>query len=71
MKSNSIEREDYSELYIALREIFINSLIHADFKLEGDIKITRYPNYYQFENPGLLRISKEEFFLGHFSMFRY
>ncbi len=67
MKSNSIEREDYSELYIALREIFINSLIHADFKLEGDIKITRYPNYYQFENPGLLRISKEEFFLGHFS----
>ncbi|WP_084140909.1 ATP-binding protein [Psychrilyobacter atlanticus] len=64
---DNITREELSEVHIALREAFINSIIHANFELEQPIKVTKYPNYFQFENPGTLRISKEDFFEGEHS----
>lgn len=64
---DNITREELSEVHIALREAFINSIIHANFEVEQPIKVTKYPNYFQFENPGTLRISKEDFFEGEHS----
>jgi len=67
MMDDNITREELNEVHIALREILVNSIIHANFDVPQPIKITKYQNYYQFENPGTLRISQEEFFAGEHS----
>lgn len=67
VEKDGITRKEVGDTYMALREAFVNSIIHADFKIEEPIKIIRYSNYYEFQNPGELRISKEEFFCGEHS----
>ena len=67
LDKDNITRKELSNVDEALREAFVNSIIHADFKIEEAIKITRYPNYFEFENPGSLRISREDFFKGEHS----
>lgn len=64
LDDDNLVRTEKNAVQIALREAFINAIIHADFKIEESLKITRYPSYFQFENPGELRITKEEFFNG-------
>lgn len=67
MLSDKLTRRENSNVQIALREAFVNAIIHADFAIEEGIKITKYSNYFEFENPGQLRISKEDFFKGEHS----
>lgn len=67
ISKDMITREENSSIQIALREILVNTLIHADFKIEEPIKIIRYNNYFEFENPGGLRITKEQFYKGEYS----
>lgn len=57
-------RAGISKLKIAIREAFVNSIIHNDFLNNIGIKITRYPHYIEFYNGGSLRISKNDFFTG-------
>lgn len=57
-------RAGISKLKIAIREAFVNSIIHNDFLNKIGIQITRYPHYIEFYNGGSLRISKYEFFTG-------
>lgn len=64
LNSDNIVREEVNSVQIALREAFVNSIIHADFKIEESIRVIKYPSYFQFENPGELRITKIEFFNG-------
>lgn len=67
LEEDGITRKEINSVQIALREAFVNSIIHSDFKIEEPIKITRYKDYYEFKNPGSLRISKEDFFRGEHS----
>ena len=60
-------REEYSGIQIALREMLVNAIIHADYKIDTPLKITKYSNYFEFQNPGGLKISKMEFFNGGYS----
>ncbi len=62
MMKDHITREELGTVHIALREAFVNSIIHANFKIDHPLKVTRYRDFYQFENPGTLRISQEDFF---------
>ena len=64
---DNLSRVDHSDIHIAIREAFVNSIIHADFKIEEPLVVTKYPNYFQFENPGTLRVSKKQFFAGEHS----
>lgn len=64
---DGVTRKEFSDVHIALREAFVNSIIHADFRIEEGIKIIKYPKYYEFQNPGELRISKNDFFKGEHS----
>lgn len=64
LNDDNLMREEINSIQIALREAFVNAIIHADFKIEESLKIIKYPSYFQFENPGELRITKEEFFTG-------
>lgn len=57
-------RRENTLAHTALREAFVNTIIHADYKGEAALKIIKYSDRYEFFNPGLLRISKEELFKG-------
>lgn len=46
----------------AVREGLLNSLMHADYYGEIPIVITARVNYFEFENPGKMKISREKFF---------
>ncbi len=67
LEDDKITRTELSDVQVALREAFVNAIIHADYRIEEAVKITRYPNYFEFENPGSLRISRQEFFRGEHS----
>ncbi len=58
------ERRDETPAHEALREAFINALIHADFHGVGGIVIERYPDRFTLENPGFLLISLEQYHRG-------
>ena len=64
IQENSMNRIGISKLRIAIREAFINSLIHSDYKSEKGIMIIRYPDRYIFTNGGTLRINLNDFFSG-------
>ena len=58
------ERRDETPAHEALREAFINALIHADFLGVGGIVIERYPDRFVLENSGTLLISLEQYHRG-------
>lgn len=69
--TSDLTRESFlSDMSVALREALINSLMHAYYASPEPIKITAYDDYYEFFNPGDMRVSKEEFIHGGTSRVR-
>lgn len=60
-------KKDLSE---SIREALVNSLMHAYYDADFPIKITTYQDYYEFINPGEMRITVPEFILGGTSKIR-
>lgn len=48
----------------AIREAFVNAIIHGDYNIQGTLKIIRYKDHYEFCNAGNLKISREDIFNG-------
>lgn len=59
-----------TDLYTAVREALVNSLMHAYYDSNSPITITSYRDYYEFTNPGKMRITEEEFVHGGHSDIR-
>lgn len=57
-------RRDETPAHEALREAFVNALIHADYFVPGGIVIERYPEKFVMENPGTLLVSLEQYHRG-------
>ena len=58
-------RKNPTDLTIALREAFVNMIIHADYFLNTTALIAEiHEPYYVFINPGIMKIPVEEFFTG-------
>lgn len=53
-----------SDLLTSVREALVNSLMHAYYDSDKPIKITAYPDYYEFINPGKMRVTVDEFIHG-------
>ncbi|MBP1644758.1 MAG: hypothetical protein H6Q16_333 [Bacteroidetes bacterium] len=58
------ERIDETSIHIALREAFINTLVHTDYSLSGNIIIELDTEKFVFSNPGTLLISLEQYYAG-------
>lgn len=56
-----------SPVHEALQEALVNALIHADYGGQGGIVIDRYPNRFEFSNPGTLLVSREQILSGSIS----
>ena len=50
-------RVDDSPAHIAVREAVVNTLIHANYNETTAILITKWPDRFEFRNPGTLRIN--------------
>jgi len=64
LDKDNLSRIDGGEMFVALREAFVNSIIHCDFKNTHGIKVIRSSDRFVFENGGTLRISRKDFFAG-------
>lgn len=57
-------RRDETLAHEALREAFVNALIHADYSAPGGVVVERHPDRFVFENPGMMLVSLEQFRRG-------
>lgn len=57
-------RRDETPAHEALREAFVNALIHADYVAPGGVVVERHTDRFVFENPGILLVSLEQFRRG-------
>jgi ATP-dependent DNA helicase RecG len=57
-------RRDDTAAHTAVREAFINTLIHADYEGQAGVRVIRDPSGYEFINPGLLLVSIEQVWRG-------
>jgi len=58
-KLESDKREDDTLIHKAIREAFVNAIVHADFTGRSSILIVKRPDMFGFRNPGLMRIPIE------------
>lgn len=57
-------RKGESIVHVAIREALVNTLIHADYQGQGGIVIQKYPDHFEFSNPGSLLISFDQLLEG-------
>lgn len=57
-------------VHIALREAFVNAMVHADYSVPGGIVIERHGDRFAMENPGTLLVSEEQLRRGGVSQCR-
>lgn len=53
-----------SDLFTSVREALVNAIMHSYYDSDKPIKITAYKDYYEFINPGKMRVTVEEFIHG-------
>lgn len=58
------QRQDETPVHQALREAFVNTLVHADYTARASVLIVKRPDMFGFRNPGLMRVSIEQAFTG-------
>lgn len=60
----------FKDISRAIREALTNSLVHAYYGVNEPVKISNYDDYWEFDNPGEMRVTKEEFIHGGTSRVR-
>ena len=63
-------REDETPTHTALREAFINALVHCDYSVDSNITIELHKDGYKFSNPGSLLLSIAQYYRGGNSVCR-
>lgn len=59
------QRIDDTPVHKAVREAFVNLIIHSDYQLDaGTLKIIKNTDGFEFANPGILKLPIEEIFKG-------
>jgi len=59
-----VTRKDETAAHEALREAFVNAIVHADYAAGGGIVVERYPDRIVLSNPGTLLVSLEQYLRG-------
>lgn len=58
---------DEAPTHVALREAFVNALVHTDYSLSGNIIIELDTEKFVFSNPGTLLVSIHQYYAGGIS----
>lgn len=67
---NGIARQDETTAHVAIREALVNTLVHCNYAVQGNIVVTRNKEQITFRNPGCMLISVEDFYEGNQSLCR-
>lgn len=60
-----IQRIDETPVHKAVREAFVNQIIHADYLSDaGTLKVIKRSNEFEFTNPGILKLPVEDIYRG-------
>jgi ATP-dependent DNA helicase RecG len=59
-----VTRKDETPAHEALREAFVNAIVHADYGARGGIVVERFPDRVLLTNPGTLLVSEEQYWRG-------
>ncbi len=62
------QRKDENTLHEALREAFVNALVHADYSIPGGVVVKKFADYFVFANPGNLLITIDQYYRGGISV---
>lgn len=64
-KLEGIQRIDETPVHKAVREAFVNLIIHADYLMDaGVLKVIKKSNGFEFSNPGILKLPLEDIYRG-------
>ena len=64
-KLEGIQRIDETPVHKAVRETFVNLIIHADYLMDaGVLKVIKKSNGFEFTNPGILKLPLEDIYRG-------
>ena len=58
------EREDDTPLHKAIREALTNLVIHADYMIEGVLRVEKHDDRFFFSNPGSLKLPIADIYKG-------
>jgi len=58
------QRQDDTQVHVALREALVNTLVHADYTGRVSILVVKRPDLFGFRNPGCLRLPLEQVLQG-------
>lgn len=70
LENELIRKDQSTSILIALREALVNTLVHADYLSSEQIKISVFPEFIEFTNPGEMRVSTSDFIRGGTSIAR-
>lgn len=64
-KLEGIQRVDETPVHKAVREAFVNLIIHADYLMDaGVLKVIKRYKSFEFTNPGILKLPMEDIYRG-------
>ena len=64
-KLEGIQRIDETPVHKAVREAFVNLIIHADYLMDaGVLKVIKRSDSFEFTNPGILKLPLEDIYRG-------
>lgn len=64
-KLEGLQRIDETPVHKAVREAFVNLIIHADYLMDaGTLKVIKKNKGFEFTNPGILKLPIEDIFRG-------
>ena len=64
-KLEGIQRIDETPVHKAVREAFVNLIIHADYLMDaGVLKVIKGSEEFEFTNPGILKLPLEDIYRG-------
>ena len=64
------QRRDETPAHEALREAFANLCVHADYSEDSSLLVFRHPHRIVFSNPGVMLISRQQYYQGGESVCR-
>lgn len=64
-KLEGMQRIDETPVHKAVREAFVNLIIHADYLMDaGTLKVIKKSDEFEFTNPGILKLPLEDIYRG-------
>jgi len=70
LEPGSFARKDNTDIHTAVREAFVNTLVHADYHGLAGVRVIKQRTSFRFVNDGVMLISQDQFWQGGISQTR-